>query len=240
MDTTTDAKPTLSAPAPLTNPAPLATSAPATVAEEPVDSAKRRQILEGARAVFLAHGFDGASMNDVARGAGVSKGTLYVYFPSKEALFEALVREGKARQGERFAKLSTEQEPAQTLRGFGVTLLDVMSAPASIAQLRTIIGVTAKFPQIGRAFYEAGPAHGAEKLAGYLAAETARGRLAVADPGAAATQFLDLCKSGLLSRLLFGVVETLTREEIEANVARAVEVFLAAYGVRTDSRSGAA
>jgi AcrR family transcriptional regulator len=228
MDTIIDTKPPLSAP-----------SAARADAEEAGDSAKRRQILEGAREVFLAHGFDGASMNDVARGAGVSKGTLYVYFPSKEALFEALVREGKARQAERFAQLSTEQQPAQTLRGFGLTLLDVMSAPASIAQLRTIIGVTAKFPQIGRAFYEAGPAHGAEKLAGYLAAETARGRLAVDDPASAAMQFLDLCKSGLLSRLLFGVVESLTREEIEANVARAVALFLAAYGVRTDSRSDA-
>lgn len=233
MDTTIDTTP-IDTPRPLCAPA-----APQAGADEAGDSAKRRQILEGAREVFLARGFDGASMNDVARGAGVSKGTLYVYFPSKEALFEALVREGKARQAERFAELSIEQEPAQTLRGFGLTLLDVLSAPDSIAQLRTIIGVTAKFPQIGRAFYEAGPAHGAEKLSCYLAAETARGRLAVADPASAAMQFLDLCKSGLLARLLFGVVETLTREEIEANVARAVSLFLTAYGVRTDSRSDA-
>ncbi len=50
--------------------------------------AKIRQILDGARAVFLAVGFDGASMNEIARAAGVSKGTLYVYFPSKVGLFE--------------------------------------------------------------------------------------------------------------------------------------------------------
>ena len=48
------------------------------------DSAKRRQIIQGARAIFLAQGFDAASMSDIARAAGVSKGTLYVYFDNKE------------------------------------------------------------------------------------------------------------------------------------------------------------
>lgn len=44
------------------------------------DPAKRRQILDGAKRVFMRMGFDAASMNDVTREAGVSKGTLYVYF----------------------------------------------------------------------------------------------------------------------------------------------------------------
>jgi len=56
-------------------------------ANAPRNDEKIRQILDGARRVFLADGFDGASMNDIARVAGVSKGTLYVYFQSKEALF---------------------------------------------------------------------------------------------------------------------------------------------------------
>src|SRR5580692_9836301 len=61
------------------------------VADE--DGAKRRQIIEGARRVFLAQGFDAASMGEIARAAGVSKGTLYVYFDHKEQLFEAIVHE---------------------------------------------------------------------------------------------------------------------------------------------------
>src|SRR5277367_7024436 len=55
------------------------------------ENAKRHQIVDGARAVFLSQGFDAASMNDIARAAGVSKGTLYVYFRHKEQLFEAIV-----------------------------------------------------------------------------------------------------------------------------------------------------
>ena len=48
--------------------------------------AKRRQVMEGARTIFLSEGFDGASMNDIARAAGVSKGTLYVYFDFEGAI----------------------------------------------------------------------------------------------------------------------------------------------------------
>ena len=57
------------------------------------DSAKRRQIIDGARKVFLDLGFDGASMGEIARAAGVSKGTLYVYFADKYRLFEAIVEQ---------------------------------------------------------------------------------------------------------------------------------------------------
>src|SRR5882724_8519390 len=59
--------------------------------EEAEDSAKRRQIVEGARSVFMAQGFDAASMGEIARAAGVSKGTLYVYFKDKDELFKAIV-----------------------------------------------------------------------------------------------------------------------------------------------------
>jgi AcrR family transcriptional regulator len=60
------------------------------------ESAKRRQIIEGARAVLLAQGFDAASMNDIARAAGVSKGTLYVYFKHKEQLMSRRSSRGSA------------------------------------------------------------------------------------------------------------------------------------------------
>ena len=63
------------------------------------DSAKRRQILQGARKVFMDLGFDGASMGEIARAAGVSKGTLYVYFEDKSRLFEAIVHEETVVQG---------------------------------------------------------------------------------------------------------------------------------------------
>ena len=76
------------------------TDSPVRARDSADDSAKRRQIIEGARAVFLAQGFDAASMSDIARKAGVSKGTLYVYFKSKEELFEAIAEEQCRMQAE--------------------------------------------------------------------------------------------------------------------------------------------
>src|SRR5882724_10833271 len=70
------------------------------------DSVKRRQIIEGARTVFLTQGFDAASMSDIARKAGVSKGTLYVYFKSKDELFEAITEEQCGMQAERVLDLA--------------------------------------------------------------------------------------------------------------------------------------
>src|SRR5215203_1413969 len=63
------------------------------------DSSKRRQILDGARKVFMDLGFDGASMNEIARAAGVSKGALYVYFADKSRLFEAIVEDEALEKG---------------------------------------------------------------------------------------------------------------------------------------------
>ena len=72
--------------------------------------AKRRQIIDGASRVFLAQGFDAASMGAIAREAGVSKGTLYVYFKSKEELFEAIVEEQRRQQAEQIFTFDGEAD----------------------------------------------------------------------------------------------------------------------------------
>ena len=96
-------------------------------ADSEIDNAKARQIVDGARKVFLTDGFDGASMNDIARVAGVSKGTIYSYFPSKDALFAALVREDKRQQAEQLGAYDAHDGPIdQVLRRMGVDLMDVM------------------------------------------------------------------------------------------------------------------
>src|SRR5271156_1130624 len=110
-------------------------------------SVKRRQIVEGARQVFLSAGFDGASMNDIARVSGVSKGTLYVYFDSKERLFEALIREERRQQAERFlADFSLDNRDVRgALLDFGCRLIQMMSRPETLAHVRTVIAASHKF-----------------------------------------------------------------------------------------------
>ena len=107
-----------------------------------------------------------------------------------------------------------------------------------MALARVVIAATGKFPNVGRAFFEAGPLFGATRLAAELAALERAGALKVPDPERAAWHFLDLCQSYVFKRLLFGVVDRVQPEEIEAAVNAGVEVFLKAYGALAAARAG--
>ena len=171
-------------------------------------SAKRRQIMDGARAVFLGAGFDGASMNDIARAAGVSKGTLYAYFESKEELFEAIIRVEYGQAAERLCIFRDTGNVRETLTDFGIRLIGRMTEPDTLALPGSSSRRLEKFPNVGRAFYEAGPLYGATRLSGRLADMEKAGVLKVPDPERAAWQFVDLCQSYVYKRLLFGVVNS--------------------------------
>jgi AcrR family transcriptional regulator len=193
------------------------------------DTAKRRQIMEGARGAFLA-GFDAASMNDVARAAGVSKGTLYAYFDSKEQLFEAMIREERAQQPERLCLFPDEEsDPGAALRIYGRRLMTKVLRPESITQIRVVVAASAKFPRLGQAFYDAGPAYGLAQLKERLDRYVAAGALTIEDTDVAARQFIDLCLGDTLKRIFFLVVESVAPEEVDLIVDQSVALFLKAY-----------
>ncbi|GEO99382.1 TetR family transcriptional regulator [Methylobacterium haplocladii] len=197
-----------------------------------METDKRRQILEGARAVFMAAGFDGASMGEIAKSAGVSKGTLYVYFDSKEALFEALTVEEKRGLAEAMFQLDPDDpDLSGALTKLGSTYLTEMARPEHVSVIRMVIGATEKFPRLGQAFFEAGPACGIARLAGYLDTQVAAGRLRASDTELAAKHFLHLCQAGLLTRLLFAAGEPPPEDDKRHRISEAVRVFLAGYGV---------
>lgn len=115
------------------------------------ESDKRRQILEGARQVFMASGFDGASMGEIAKTANVSKGTLYVYFDSKEALFEALTTEAKADLAENLFRLDEDDPDVRAvLTRLGTSYLTMMARPEHVSIIRMVMGACEKFPGSGR------------------------------------------------------------------------------------------
>src|SRR5580658_7673422 len=130
------------------------------------ESAKRRQIIDGARAVFLAKGFDAASMNDIARAAGVSKGTLYVYFKHKEQLFEAIVDQECEAQAEGIFDLDSSDHDVETvLTRLGLAYVRFLCRPEKASAIRIVIAIADRMPELGRKFYEKGPAKGIAQLA---------------------------------------------------------------------------
>jgi len=196
------------------------------------DSAKRRQIIEGARAVFLAQGFDAASMNDIARKAGVSKGTLYVYFKSKEDLFEAITEEQCRMQAEGVFVLDPQDHDVAAV----LTRLDNAFAQyicsRSTSSIRTVIAIADRMPEVGRQFYETGPAVGIAKLSRYLRAQVQAGALEIAaeDCDIVAGQFLESCLAATFKPVLFNFAPPPSPERIEHVVAIAVRAFMKAYG----------
>jgi len=207
----------------------------AAVSEIPIamDSDKRRQIIEGARAVFLALGFDAASMSDIARKAGVSKGTLYVYFDSKEALFQAIAHEQCHSQAEQVFALDHEDHDVEgVLTRLGTNFVRFLCRPERVAPVRTIISISERMPDVGRQFYETGPVTGISRVAAYLEAQIAAGVLEIEDTEIAAAQFLESCVATLLKPILFGFGAVPSEERIDRVVRIAVRTFLAAYRKR--------
>jgi AcrR family transcriptional regulator len=206
-------------------------AAATTVAE---DSAKRRQIVQGAREIFLARGFDAASMSDIARAAGVSKGTLYVYFENKEQLFEAIVHEECLVHAEgAFALDHGNHDVEAVLSRLGTAYLEFLCTAEKASALRTVAAIAERMPEIGRVFYETGPAVGIAKLADYLKAQSEAGILAVEDCTVAAAQFLDACKSTLFMPVLFNFSDAPRPQAIQHVVGIAVRTFSRAYRVNS-------
>lgn len=199
-------------------------------AEAPALPAKCRQILDGARRAFLAGGFEATSMGEIAREAGVSKGTLYVYFDSKEALFTALVEETKRHSAERLVPLDSRgDDVAAALTDFACALILRMTHPEHVQLLRMVVAAAERIPGPARSFYAAGPAHGVALVAAYLRDLTAAGRMAVADPERAAWTFLSILLHPLMTGMLLGGAPAPDESGARDMAARAVETFLAAY-----------
>jgi AcrR family transcriptional regulator len=194
---------------------------------------KCQEIIEGARRVFQAEGFDGASMAQIAQAAGVSKGTLYVYFANKEALFEALVVQDRQRAAEALFQVDEDEtDPSVLLTHLGLSFLTIMVKPQHIALIRMVMGASEKFPRVGRVFYEMGPCSGLARLTAVLERLEAAGRLSLdGDAELAAAQFFALAQGKLVKPQLFGQEESPTEDEIRRTVDSAVRVFLKAYGV---------
>jgi AcrR family transcriptional regulator len=205
------------------------------VIEPILDTAKRRQILEGARQVFLGQGFEGASMNDIARVAGVSKGTLYVYFDNKERLFAAVVEEERVQHIENTFEFDYGDADVEgELTRIGVQLANFLINSHIISAMRVVMGIAERMPELGRRFYETGPAQSRLKLAAYLDARVAAGQLDIPDTLLAAAQFLELSHSPLCKPLFFGATDSPpTPEQIRVVVESAVRLFMAGYGRRT-------
>jgi AcrR family transcriptional regulator len=197
------------------------------VADE--ESAKRRQILDGARKVFMDLGFDGASMGEIARACGVSKGTLYVYFADKNRLFEAIVEEEVLEQGRTAFNFDTTRDVDTTLREFGRDYIKMLCRPGGGSAIRTVMSIAERMPEVGRRFYEKVLENNISQLAAYLAAREKPDGLVIDDCALASSQFMNMCQATLFLPFVFQAAPAPSSERIDAVVESATRMFLAHY-----------
>jgi AcrR family transcriptional regulator len=193
------------------------------------DSSKRRQILDGARKVFMDLGFDAASMNEIARSAGVSKGTLYVYFADKNRLFEAILENEALEQGKVVFNLDPGRDPETTLAEFGRAYMALLCRPGGGSWIRTVMAIAERMPEVGRRYYANVLEKLNNRLADYLQTHVATGDLAIDDCGLAAAQFMEVCKASLFLPFVFQAAPAPSAERIAEVVDSATRMFLAAY-----------
>lgn len=193
--------------------------------------ARRLEILKAAKGVFLDHGYEMGTMSEVARRLGGSKGTLYRYFESKDALFAAVVKEAAASRTQGIIGGFFESDDlASDLVQFGRAVLTSAMSGEHIALYRALIAEAGK-SDLGKLYFacELG-VWGA--LARRLAKAMEQGLLRRARPWAAATHFRVLCQADLHSMRLEGMLATISPAEVATAVDDAVEVFLHAYATR--------
>jgi AcrR family transcriptional regulator len=198
------------------------------------DSTKRRQILDGARKVFMNLGFDGASMGEIARSAGVSKGTLYVYFADKNRLFEAIVEEEALEKGQVEFNLSPDRDAATTLLEFGVAYIAMLCRPGGGSAIRTVMAIAERMPDVGRRYYERVLEKTIDRVAAYLEARVQANELAIDDCQLAASQFMMMCQASLFLPFIFQAAPPPSAERITEVIESATRMFLAAYQAKAD------
>lgn len=189
------------------------------------------QVMQGARDIFLAEGFEGASVDDIARAAGVSKATLYSYFPDKKLLFLEVASAECRRQADMIrADENFDRPPREFLSGFGHGMLEFMLSGFGLSIFRVCVAESERFPELGRKFMESGPMTVRKTLIDYLGRAIARGELAIEDRDLAADQFAEMCKAMVHPRMLLGVLDEVTPEMRNRVVDGAVATFMARYG----------
>lgn len=196
------------------------------------DPAKRNQILDGAKRCFLEVGFDAASMNDLTAAAGVSKGTLYVYFEDKAAILMSLIeREKRAALSAAADVLNSGGSTRDVLTRFGIHVTTNLTSDVVIKAQRMVLGIAERMPEVAQTFFAGDTFSAHTTLKDYLDAHP--DEFDIADTDLASRQFLELSMASIYKRRLFGNLATPASEaQIARVVASAVDIFMSYYARR--------
>ena len=193
---------------------------------------KREAITAAATELFLERGYDGTSLARIAEAAGVSKSTLFKRFPTKAALFEAIVTESWQRDAGDAGDAVTRPQTGDLRAGLttvGHRYADLVGQPAMTALFRIVIAELPRFPELGRMQFQLGKMPYFTSVQHYLEAEHEAGNAAVPDAVSAANQFLGMIANYVLWPRMLLIDWNPAASDIHDAVEQAVQTMLARY-----------
>lgn len=195
----------------------------------PKDLSKRAAILDAAKTMFVEHGFERVSMDEIATAAGVSKLTVYSHFGDKETLFAEAVK-SHCEQGLPSALFDPAPDVPlrERLTAIGSAFYAMVTAPAAVAGHRMLCTPQLAATPLSQMFWDAGPRRVQEGMAAVLRRRIAAGELEIDDVQRAAAQFFTLLKGEPHALLVFGCCDV-DPADADAHVAASVDMFMRAY-----------
>lgn len=199
------------------------------------------QVLEGARTIFLRDGFEGASVDDIAREAGVSKATLYSYFPDKRIMFIEVFRNELTREAADAGALVEVDLPVEQILPFIAQIISAhLVSDFGMRMFRVSVSEAERFPALAQEYYESGPLLLRQQLIRYLQHCVRRGELRIPDLELAADQLIKLCGATVHDRALFLGSADVDKDMLRRVNQGAVHMFLAYYGGQETAFAAAA
>lgn len=200
---------------------------------------RRDRIVEVATDVFFEEGYAAATMQAVAQRLGGSKATLYAYFPSKEDLFEAIIRVQCDRLTAALAEAPSVGGIEDQLRHLGRAFMTVLVSEAGVRTLQLAIEASRANQALAWRFEDIGIRIVTGQLTAFLHEAHARGDLDAADPARAANLFVALMRGDLHFRRLLNLIPEPSAEAVRDEVDRAVALFMGVFARRAASATSA-
>lgn len=199
----------------------------------PKDPGKRAAILAAAKRMFVSHGFERVSMDQIAAEAGVSKLTVYSHFGDKESLFAEAVRAHCEEGMPTDLFVAEPNTPVrERLLAIGNAFFKMIMTPEAIAGHRILCSPQVATSSMPAAFWAAGPQRVQTSFAELLQRRVASGELDIDDCARAASQFFTLLKGEPHAHAVFGFCCGGPIDTPEQHVASVIDLFLRAYAVR--------
>jgi AcrR family transcriptional regulator len=204
---------------------PLAAAPPRAIRRTRRGDARSRQIRSTATELFLKRGYDDVSVDEIVRAVGGSKTNVYTHFRNKEGLFVAIVKGLCEDLLASFVRIDVSALGVEEgLTSLALALLDILLQDRHLAFQRLIIAETARFPTLGRAWFENGPETSRRIIAQFVEKQQRAGRLRASDPHQSATLFHDMITFDLMYRAMLG--DKPSDKEIRSRIDTAIDVFL--------------